>query len=138
MNELGCGCAQAEGRAQDRPLGRKQRAARAGVGVGTLAVAGLTRSLSRRALARVGAPPSLAWVLAAAPAWFGASHLVAAATSYRGCPEIGAIPSFVLGREVRTTCPPWDELDQRLEPDASAGPIRSSPSLASSPSTAIP
>jgi hypothetical protein len=58
------------------------------------------------------------WPLSVLTAWFGASHLVAAATGYRGCPEMGAIPSLVLRRRVSTVCKPWERLDQWLEPAA--------------------
>jgi hypothetical protein len=46
--------------------------------------------------------------------WFGASHLVASASGYDGCPELGAIPSLVLGRPVATDCGPWDWIDTWL------------------------
>ena len=58
------------------------------------------------------------WPLSVLAAWFGASHLVAAVTGYRGCPELGAIPSLVLRRRVSTVCKPWERLDQWLEPAA--------------------
>jgi hypothetical protein len=56
------------------------------------------------------------WPLSLLAVWFGASHLVAAATGYRGCPELGAIPSLLLRRRVSTVCKPWERLDQWLEP----------------------
>ena len=43
-----------------------------------------------------------------------ASHLVAARTGYPGCPELGAIPSMLLRRDVRVGCVPWRILDRRL------------------------
>ena len=46
--------------------------------------------------------------------WFGASHLVAGATGFRGCPELGAIASLLLRREVATRCDPWEWIDARL------------------------
>jgi len=46
--------------------------------------------------------------------WFGASHLLAAATAFNGCPEPGAVPSLVLRREVAAECGPWEWLDARL------------------------
>ena len=55
------------------------------------------------------------WPLSVLAVWFGASHLVAAATGYRGCPEMGAISSLVLRRRVSTVCKPWERLDQWLE-----------------------
>ena len=131
MHTVGCGCAQADAvdpsladegavlpraaRDAPEPLGHRQRAARAAVGVAALAVGALLRFAAARVLRRLGAPVPIAWALVAPPAWFGASHVVAAATAYRGCPEIGAIPSVVLGRRVETTCPPWDEIDEWLE-----------------------
>jgi hypothetical protein len=53
------------------------------------------------------------WPAALVPTWFGVSHLVAGVTGYRGCPELGAIPSVFLDRPVGTTCLTWD---RRLEP----------------------
>ncbi len=55
------------------------------------------------------------WPLSVVTVWFGASHLVAAATGYRGCPELGAIPSVVLRRRVTTVCKPWERVDHWLE-----------------------
>jgi hypothetical protein len=55
------------------------------------------------------------WPLSVLAAWFGASHLVAAATGYRGCPELGAIASLVLRRRVSTVCKPWERFDEWLE-----------------------
>ena len=52
------------------------------------------------------------WPLAAACAWLGVSHLVAAVTAYPGCPELGAIPSLLLGRPVTTACGPLERLDR--------------------------
>jgi hypothetical protein len=46
--------------------------------------------------------------------WFGASHLVAVRTGYAGCPELGAIPSVILRREVQVGCVPWRIADRRL------------------------
>lgn len=80
----------------------RQSAARgvAGMGFGLLATL-----LARRRWTR---PP------AAMAGWFGVSHLVAAATRFDGCPELGAIPSLVLRRGVATECGPWECLDRRL------------------------
>ncbi len=57
----------------------------------------------------------LLWPLAALAAWFGISHLAAGRTGYRGCPELGAIPSLILGRHVETRCAPWDRIDRRID-----------------------
>jgi hypothetical protein len=46
--------------------------------------------------------------------WFGATHILAAATAFSGCPELRAAPSFVLRRDVATERGPWDWLDERL------------------------
>jgi hypothetical protein len=56
------------------------------------------------------------WPLAFLAAWFGTSFLVAAATRYPGCPEVGAIPSLVLGRPIVTRCPPLERIDRTLSP----------------------
>jgi hypothetical protein len=80
------------------------RRARAAAGLGFLLAAG---ALSERRL-----PGRVAlWPAAVVPAWFGVSHLVAAFTGYAGCPELGAIPSVLLGRRVETACRPWRSLD---------------------------
>lgn len=86
------------------PLNDRQRRARRIVGVGSL-------GLGVFAARRRGVPGALA---AAAAAWFGVSHLVAAQTGYAGCPELGAIPSVLLGREVHVGCVPWQLADRRL------------------------
>lgn len=31
-----------------------------------------------------------------------------------GCPELGAIPSLMVGRDVYTVCGPWDHIDTYL------------------------
>jgi hypothetical protein len=85
-------------------LSKRQRGGRAAVGLGLLAVA-------------VGAwrAPSVVRVpFAALTGWLGLSHVVAAATGYNGCPELGAIPSVVLGRHVHTRCGPWQRVDERF------------------------
>jgi hypothetical protein len=89
------------------PICHSARRARAAVGLGFLGIAG---ALATRCL-----PGGIAlWPLALVPTWFGISHLVAAVTGYQGCPELGAIPSVMLGREVPTGCRPWEEIDRRL------------------------
>ncbi len=85
-------------------LSEPQRRARGLAGVGLL---GLAAARLRWAWA-LSLPTSLA------AGWLGASHLVAAAIGYRGCPELGAIPTLVLGRRVETRCGPWQLLDARL------------------------
>lgn len=46
--------------------------------------------------------------------WIGVSHMVAAMTAYPGCPELGAVPSLLLRRNVKMGCVPWRWLDARL------------------------
>lgn len=52
------------------------------------------------------------WPASLVPTWFGISHLLAGATAYEGCPELGAIPSVLLGRPVQTSCEPWRRMDR--------------------------
>ncbi len=52
------------------------------------------------------------WPLAFIGGWFAASLLVAAATGYPGCPEVGAIPSLLLRRPIVTRCPPMERIDR--------------------------
>jgi hypothetical protein len=96
------GCWTVEGLPEQ--LGDRQRSARAVVGVASLGVSVL-------AARRSGMPSVLG---AAGAGWFGASHLVAACTGYAGCPELGAIPSVLLGHEVAVGCVPWRIGDRRL------------------------
>jgi hypothetical protein len=57
----------------------------------------------------------LFWPLAAIAGWFAASFYVAAWTGYVGCPEVGAIPSWILRREIATRCTPLERIDARAE-----------------------
>lgn len=105
----------APGDAPSEPLTGRQRAGRAVVGGVLIAAA---------AGALVSPNPARAMVVSGL-GWLGVSHVVAAATRYNGCPELGAIPSLVLGRHVHTRCGPWRSLDQRLGlTDDSGGPAR--------------
>lgn len=88
----------------DPVLSESQRRARAIAGVGFLAFGW---AVLRRPRA-LSVPTSLA------VGWLGASHVVAAATRYYGCPELGAIPTLLLGRRVETRCGPWELIDARL------------------------
>jgi hypothetical protein len=56
--------------------------------------------------------------VAAVAAWVGLSHLVAAGTGYRGCPEIGAIATLVLRRPLATNCDVWDRIDKAIGAEA--------------------
>jgi hypothetical protein len=96
------GCCSA-GELPDR-LNDRQRRARTIVGIASLGLAVL-------AARRAGVPGTVA---AAGAGWFGASHLVAARTGYAGCPELGAIPSVILRRDVHVGCVPWQIADRRL------------------------
>lgn len=99
-----------EGEVVQRSMHRRARAARAGVGLAQLALGGTLAS--RKLPGRVAL-----WPVALVPTWFGISHLVAAMIGYRGCPELGAIPTVMLGRPVGTACELWDCLDRRLTRD---------------------
>jgi len=106
----GC-CSDADGGETGLAMGPRARRARAAAGVGFLLLAG---AMSPRRL-----PGGIAlWPAAIVPTWFGVSHLVSSVTGYRGCPELGAIPSVLLGRPVGTNCGPWERFDRRIEPDA--------------------
>ena len=85
-------------------LNGRQRTARAVVGVVTLGAAALA-TRRRGTLGMVGTLGG---------GWFGASHLVAARTGYAGCPELGAIPSVILRRDVPIGCRPWRIVDRRM------------------------
>ncbi len=104
----GC-CSSTEGPA----LGRRARRARFAAGVGFLGLAG------GMATRRLPGQVSL-WPAALVPTWFGIAHLVAGVTGYRGCPELGSIPSVMLGREVGTDCSSWQRIDQWIEPSVAA------------------
>ncbi|MGD9658508.1 MAG: hypothetical protein AB7U61_12880 [Methylocystis sp.] len=86
-----------------RPLNAGQRRARLVAGVVLLSLA-------------LALPWSSAgWIaLAVAAGWLGATHVLAAAMAYPGCPELGAVPSLLLGRWVRIGCTPWRWADARL------------------------
>ena len=69
-------------------------------------------------------PRALSVPTSLAAGWLGASHIIAAAIRYQGCPELGAIPTLLLGRRVETRCGPWELVDARLglsESDAREG-----------------
>jgi hypothetical protein len=85
-------------------LSEAQRRARGLAGAGFLGLA----------VAALRWPRALSLPASLAAGWLGASHLVAAAIRYRGCPELGAIPTLVLGRRVETRCGPWELLEARL------------------------
>ncbi len=86
-----------------RPLNGDQRMARLTVGIALLSLA-------------LALPWSAAgWIaLAVIAGWLGATHVLAAAMAYPGCPELGAVTSLLLGRWVKIGCTPWRLLDTRL------------------------
>jgi hypothetical protein len=91
---------------QARPLNRRQRAARFIVGAGLLLVE-LTLPWSPAASAAT-------IITAAILGWFGVTHVLAALMAYPGCPELGAVPSLLLRRNLKIGCGPWHWLDARL------------------------
>jgi hypothetical protein len=93
------------------PMGRTARRSRALAGLGFLVVAGALGT--RRLPGRIAL-----WPASLVPTWFGISHLVAGVTGYHGCPEIGAIPSVMLGRQVNTNCELWQSIDSWVDPAA--------------------
>jgi len=117
MKQIGCyrGLSDAAGSEAEVPLGGRARAARAIAGVLFIGGVGLLYLWPVALLPRLGLPSLVAWSLAIPSIWLGVSHLAAAATAYRGCPEVGAIASLVLRRRVITTCAPWERLDRRIE-----------------------
>lgn len=97
------------------PMGRAARRSRTMAGLLFLAFAGV---LGARRL-----PGGIAlWPASLVPTWFGISHLVAGVTGYQGCPELGAIPSVMLGRPVGTHCELWQRIDSRVDPPDSIVP----------------
>jgi len=79
--------------------------------VGLIALVGSAVLLAR---CPAGALRATSTLLGVGAGWFGVSHLVAARTGYAGCPELGAIPTLVKGREVKVGCVPWRIADRRL------------------------
>jgi hypothetical protein len=107
---LSGGCCSQDGGAVESqaPMSRAARRSRAMAGLAFLVIAG---ALGTRRL-----PGSVAlWPASLVPTWFGISHLVAGVTGYHGCPELGAIPSVMLGRPVGTSCELWQRIDRRVD-----------------------
>jgi hypothetical protein len=117
MKQIGCyrGLSDPASSKAEVPLGGRARAARAAAGVLIIAGVGLLYVWPVALLPDLGLPSLVAWSLAIPSLWLGLSHVVAAVTAYRGCPEMGAIPSLVLRKRVITTCAPWERLDRRIE-----------------------
>ena len=94
------------------PMARAARRSRAMAGLVFLVFAG---ALGTRRL-----PGAIVlWPASLVPTWFGISHLVAGVTGYQGCPELGAIPSVMLGRPVGTSCELWQRIDRWVDPPSS-------------------
>jgi hypothetical protein len=117
MRQIGCyrGLANQSDPLAEAPLNRTARGARALAGVAFIGQVGVLYTWPLGVLAKVGVPSPVLWPLAAIGLWLGVSHLVAAITRYRGCPEIGAIASLLLRRRVLTSCKPWEAFDRRID-----------------------
>lgn len=103
----GCCSESGPGAESQAPMDRAARRSRTIAGLGFLALAG---ALGSRQL-----PGGIVlWPVSLVPTWFGISHLVAGMTGYQGCPELGAIPSVMLGRPVETSCELWRHIDRRI------------------------
>jgi hypothetical protein len=103
------GCFAGSDSADLPPMSSRARAARLVAGLAFLAAAGF-----------IGTRSELGWlvqVAAVIPVWFGITHLVASATGYQGCPELGAIPTLVLKRPVATNCTVWQWIDRAIGAD---------------------
>jgi hypothetical protein len=99
------------------PMTRAARRSRAMAGLLFLVLAG---TLATRRL-----PGAIAlWPASLVPTWFGISHLVAGVTGYQGCPELGAIPSVMLGRPVGTSCELWQRIDRLVDPSGATATPR--------------
>lgn len=90
------------------PLDRRQRTSRIVAGTVCLAIAG---GLGYLATLRL---PLLLWPVAGVAAWFGFTHVLAGFIAYSGCPEIGAVPTWLLRRHIHIACKPWDWMDQKI------------------------
>lgn len=114
----GC-CSEEDGVGESQaPMARAARRSRAMAGLVFLVFAG---ALGTRRL-----PGTIAlWPASLVPTWFGISHLVAGVTGYQGCPELGAIPSVMLGRPVGTSCELWQRIDKWVDPSG----LTATPSL---------
>ena len=97
-----CGGAETEW----RPLNRRQRTARFIVGAALLLLAFLLPWSPSASAAAI--------ITAAIIGWFGVTHVLAALMAYPGCPELGAVPSLLLRRDLKIGCGPWRWLDARL------------------------
>jgi hypothetical protein len=104
----GCGALHSGTGAEDETLTNAQRARRRRMAHGFL-IAAVALALTAAIVL-----PAL-WPLAAIAGWFAASFYVAVRIGYVGCPEVGAIPSWLLGRRIATRCAPLDRIDARLD-----------------------
>jgi hypothetical protein len=99
-------CTIGEDAGPSHSITNRQRTARVIAGAGWLGLAWAFRRIPVRAIARP---------LSIGSAWFGISHIVAGWTAYPDCPELGAIPTLISRRYVRTRCGPWARFDRWLE-----------------------
>ncbi len=107
QSTAGASCAVSNG-GLGTSMSRPARRSRMFAGVVFLAIAG---ALSQRRL-----PGAIAlWPTALVPTWFGISHLIAGVIGYQGCPELGAIPTVMLGRPVGTSCGLWRRIDSWVD-----------------------
>jgi hypothetical protein len=104
----GCGGSLTEEASEPPQLNALQRATRRGMAHRFLAAAIVIAAGAAAVL-------PILWPLAAIAGWFAASFYVAAWKGYVGCPEVGAIPTWLSGRRVATLCPPMDRRDARNE-----------------------
>ncbi len=98
-----CG-APSEGAEEPPKLNARQRATRLRIAHQFLVVAAALAAISAMLL-------PLLWPLVAIAGWFEASFYVAVWTRYVGCPEIGAIPSWLFGHRITTRCAPLERRD---------------------------
>jgi hypothetical protein len=99
-----CCCSDEAG--DGRPLNRGQRSARFIVGASLLLLGSLLPWSDGLSVAGIAASVIIGW--------FGVTHVLAALTAYPGCPELGAVLSLLLRRDVKVGCGPWRWLDARL------------------------
>lgn len=105
----GCASCGASNQGAEEPpkLNARQRAMRLRMAHQFLAVAAALAAISAALL-------PLLWPLAAIAGWFAASFYVAGWTRYVGCPEIGAVLSWLLGHRIATRCTPLERRDARI------------------------
>jgi hypothetical protein len=88
-------------------MSARGRGARLAVGLGFLAVAASP-------VCRKNPRLLVRWPTTLALSWFGISHAVASASGYHGCPELGAVASIGLRRQIATNCLIWTQIDRAI------------------------